>query len=194
MFREFEHESLERVYSLFKNRLSLEDFKAKFDSLSGEKKWKFVRGSLLYHQALKCEKCEPNIAMLLLCSCADAMKVAGEDAGSRKNFKEFYMQYCPNELRTPPIEYYSDTKPKPQTAPFNKALDFIYAKFRNPYTHEAKAILEKPNKKLTGDFLLDEYKGEYYHADKLKFPEWFENITLESLSSFLRANAQQRDS
>ena len=146
-------------------------------------KWNFVRASLLYQQALTCKDCEPNVAMVLLCSCADAMKVAGEKAGSRKNFKKFYMDYCPATLRDPPIEYYPHGKPPIEIAPFEKALDFIYSKFRCLYVHEGKGRLEPlpAGIEWVGAILLDKYNDEYYSIDTLKILEWFAKIMVESL-------------
>jgi len=114
-------DDLERAYEPFKDRLTLEDFKTKVDALN-KKKWDFIRAILLYKQAMKCKDCEPNVAMVLLCSCADAMKVAGEKASSHINFKKFYMDCCPTNIRNPPIGYYIG-KPTIQTASFEEALD-----------------------------------------------------------------------
>jgi len=181
-----ELKALKEAYSRFEGRLAFEDFETKVNSLAIDK-WDFVRGILLYKQALKCRECDPNVAMLLLCSCADAIKVAGKNAGSHKNFKDFYLKYCPSTLRIPPIEYYPNSKPPSVVAPFDKALDFIYSKFRCLYVHEGKGRLENLPEGITwvGSSLLDVYKKELYTINTLKILDWFEKITLESLYNVL---------
>lgn len=177
-----ELKALEKAYPPFKDRLTSQEFATKVSSLGNKMQWNFVRASLLYQQALKCKNCELNVAMLLLCSCADAMKVAGENAGSHNNFKKFYMDYCPSNLKVPPIKYYPNGKPPTQIAPFDKALDFIYSKFRCLYVHEGKGRLRPlpPGVEWFAAPLLDIYKDEYYNVDTLKILEWFSKITVES--------------
>jgi len=178
--------ALKKAYPPFKSRLTFKDFVARVSSLPIDE-WNFVRASLLYQQALKCRSCEPNIAMVLLCSCADALKVAGKNAGSHKNFSTFYLKYCPLTLRAPPLKYYPNAKPPAITAPFDKALDFIYSKFRCLYVHEGKGRLQPLPKDITiaASLLLDKYDKEYYSLDTIKLHEWFEKITLESLYELL---------
>jgi len=178
--------ALKKAYHPFKQRLSFNDFCTRVNSLPIEKR-NFARASLLYQQASKCKDCEPNIAMVLLCACADALKVAGKNAGSHKNFSQFYLKYCPSNLRVPPLEYFPNAKPPPVTAPFAKALGFIYSKFRCLYVHEGKGRLS-PIPRGIGVFaslLLDKYDNEYYHLDTIKLHDWFEKITLESLYNML---------
>jgi len=174
--------ALKRAYPPFKGRLNFKDFVTKVNSLPIDK-WNFVRASLLYQQALKCKSCEPNIAMVLLCSCAEALKVAGRKMGSHNNFSSFYLKYCPSSLKVPPLEYYPNAKPPAKTAPFDKALDFIYGKFRCLYVHEGKGRLEPIPKDIAviGSFLLDKYDKEIYRLDTIKLHDWFEKTTLESL-------------
>jgi hypothetical protein len=179
--------ALKKAYPPFGTRLVFKDFVAKVNSLSIDR-WDFVRASLLYQQALKCKGCEPNISMVLLCSCAEALKIAGRGFGlSHRNFKQFYLKYCPYSLRKPPMKYYPNAKPPMQMVPFDKALDFIYAKFRCLYVHEGKGRLEHlpPGVVWIGSLLLDKYKNEYYSLDTVKIHDWFEEITLESLFSLL---------
>ena len=180
-------ESLKKAYPLFKSKLTLQEFIPRVNSLETEIKWNFVRASLLYQQALKCKNCEPNVAMALLCSCADAMKIAGGDAGSRENFKKFYLDYCSTDLRGPPIEYYPNGRLPSQIAPFEKALDFIYSKFRCLYVHEGIGRLENlpSGVKWISATILDVYNGECYNVDTVKILEWFAKITAESLYQFL---------
>lgn len=179
-------QALREAYIPFKGRLAFNNFVTKVNSLSIDK-WNFVRASLLYQQALKCKDCNPNVAMVLLCSCADALKVAGKKAGSRRNFKAFYLNNCPATLRVPPIKYHPNAQPRIAVAPFDKALDFIYSKFRCLYVHEGKGRLQPlpSGIKWIGSFLLDEFNNEYYHIDTLRILEWFANITLESLYNLL---------
>jgi len=182
-----ENRALKKAYPPFGASLAFKDFVAKVNSLPIDK-WNFVRASLLYQQALKCKGCESNIAMLLLCSCAEALKIAGTGFGlSHRNFKQFYLNYCPSSLRKPPMKYYPNAKPPPQMVSFDKTLDFIYAKFRCLYIHEGKGRLEPlpPGIKWIGSFLLDKYNNEYYSLDTIKVHDWFEKITLESLFNLL---------
>lgn len=178
--------ALKRAYLPFQSRISFQEFVKKANSLAVDK-WDFVRASLLYQQALKCKSCEPNIAMVLLCSCADALKTAGKNAGSRKNFKDFYLNHCPSALRVPPLNYYPQLKPPAVVASFDKALDFIYSKFRCLFVHEGKGRLSQLPKGIAfiGSFLLDMFENIPYHLDTIKLTEWFERITLESLYELL---------
>ena len=178
--------ALKDAYIPFRGKLTFNNFVTKINSLPIDK-WNFVRGSLLYQQALKCKACNPDIAMVIFSSCADALKVAGKKAGSRKNFKTFYLKHCPSTFRVPPIKYYPNAKPPLAIAPFDKALDFIYAKFRCLYVHEGKGRLQPLPKGVNwiAGLLLDKYDNEYYQIDILKILGWFAKITLESLSDLL---------
>jgi len=98
--------ALKEGYSPFQGRLSFKDFEVKVNSLPIDM-WNFVRASLLYQKALQCRKCEPNIAMVLLCSCPDALKVSGKKAKVRTNYRSFYSKYCPPRLKDPPIKILS---------------------------------------------------------------------------------------
>jgi len=180
---------VEQSYETFKDRLTLMDFKTKVDAL-GKKKWDFVRANFLCQQALRCKDCEPNVAMVLLCSCAEAMKVAGAK-GSHNKFKKFYLNYCPSSLRVPPIKYYLDGKPSTyNNASFDEALDYIYAKFRCFYVHKGVARLELPPKDvhLIGNELIDKLQknsNKSYVIDVLNILGWFSTITKESLYKIL---------
>ena len=152
------------------------------------KKWNFVRASVLYQQALKCGKCDPNVAMLLLCSSADSMQLTGK----RKpwgNFEKFYRDYCPSGSRNPPIKYYATLKPPSilRDASFEEALDYVYARFRCLYTHEGIGRLELPPKgiHLVGSKMLDKFRDKHYVIDLLSVLGWFASITRESLSKIL---------
>jgi hypothetical protein len=178
---------LKKAYKPFKNEMAFKDFKTRVEALS-KKKWNFVRASFLYQQALKCGKCDPNVAMLLLCSSADAMQLVGK-RNSWKNFEKFYKDYCPSGSKNPPIKHYLNLKP-PLTltdASFEEALDYIYANFRCLYVHEGIGRLELPPKGiiLVGSELLDKFKGEYYVINILNVLSWFALITKESLSKIL---------
>jgi len=178
---------LKKAYKPFKNEMAFKDFKIKVEALN-KKKWNFVRASFLYQQALKCGKCDPNVEMLLLCSCADAMQLVG-NRQSHKNFNKFYLDYCPNGSRNPPIKYYLDLKPPliRRDVSFEEALEYIYANFRCLYTHEGIERLELPPKgvHLVGNELLDKFEGKYYVIDKLNVLSWFASITKVSLSKIL---------
>jgi len=180
-------DALRKSHRPFKNRISWDVFQARLNSLGNRKKWSFVRASLLYQEALRCRKCNPSVSMLVLCSCAESMKVAGGKAGCRKNFKEFFLRYCPQGLRNPPIEYYPLASPPPVAAPFDKALDFIYKKFRCLYIHEGIGHLRPLPRGTTWIYapLLDKYGKEIYVVDTLKILDWFLAVTFECLSTIL---------
>jgi len=182
-----EKQALNKAYVPFRNRFTLDNFLTKVNNLE-DSKWNFVRACLLYQKALSCKRCEPNVAMVLLCSCAEAIKITGSWE-SKRNFREFYLRYCPADKRGSPIKYYRPGKRlPPQPASFDKALDFIYSKFRSLYVHEGIGRLETPPEDITlfKDTLLDAYKGKIYIIDKEKILEWFADITLESLHCFLK--------
>jgi hypothetical protein len=184
---------LKEAYSSFKQRVSFDDFQSKLNSLTIDK-LNFVRATLLYQQSLKCKECNPNVEMVLLCSCADAIQLKGE-RNSYNNFKEFYMRYCPSQFKDSqienlPIEYMYNGKPPMKTAPFEKALYFIYKQFRNMYVHEGiKRLRAEDNI----DFLFDKLKdkngvNDYYKINLPEILNWFEKITFESLFAMLMTN------
>lgn len=180
---------IEKSYEAFKDRLTLETFKTKVDVL-GKKKWDFVRASLLYLQALKCKDCDPNVAMMLLCSCADAMQLVGRKKPHR-NFNKFYLDYCPCTLRSPPIDFYLVGKsPSRQKASFKEALEYIYENFRCLYVHEGIGQLKSPPRgvHLLGNELIDKLEKtskKCYIIDLVKVPNWFAEITNKSLYKIL---------
>jgi len=203
-------EKVKSIHSLFKDKHSLENFKAMLDSLPNEKKVNFVNACLLYQQALKCKECKPtgpNIAMLLLCICADAIKITGKRA-PHENFIRFYQTYCPPELKKDiPIERYNPQGELEYTkASFEEALHLIYERFRNPLAHEAKKWFEEGSPKNS---ILDtrieafekdsktvmRYGDKRYHIiDINNLLEWFKKATLESLNKFLIENSSKRSS
>ena len=180
-------EALKKAYPPFKQQIAFKEFASKVDSLKYEMPMNFVRASLLYQQALKCKDCEPNVAMVLLCSCADAVKVAGEGAGSKNNFMTFYMKYCPSGSRVAPMKYYPNKHLPLQDVPFQRALDLIYAKFRCLYVHEGIGRIQLPpeDMNLFMNTLLDKHRNDIYSIDILRILEWFSRITLESLYAML---------
>jgi hypothetical protein len=183
MFRQTD--PVKKAYKTYKNLLTLKNFKTKVDAL-GNKKWNFIRATFLLQQSMKCQKCEPNVAMMLLCSSADAMQLVGYRK-SWKNFETFYKTYCPNSLRNPPLKYYPNGKPPLSNATFDETLDYIYTKFRCLYAHEGIGRLVLPPKKihLLGSTLLDKSKGKYYVVDTLNVLGWFSSVTKESLYKIL---------
>jgi len=178
---------LKEVYSSFKQRLSFDDFQSKINSLTIDK-WNFVRATLLYQQSLKCTECNPNIGMVLLCSCVDALQLVGGENKSKANFMSFYKKYCPKSLRVPPMEYYHNGKTPAVTAPFEKTLTFIYKRFRCLYVHEGIGHLDFLPEMPMEHTLFDKISAEdpdIYSIDMLKIVGWFEEITLESLFAML---------
>jgi hypothetical protein len=182
-----EDKLLKEIYTLFEKRLKFKDFKNKFNALPIDK-WNYLRASVLYQNAIKCRRCNPNIATLLLCSCADALQLVGDEGKSKANFMTFYMKFCPPHLRTPPIDIYLDGKLPKTTAPFDKALNYIYKRFRCLFVHEGIGFMgiTVPEGIVWND-LLDGIKGEkdFYSVDMLKISNWFDQITFESLFAML---------
>jgi hypothetical protein len=176
---------LKEAYSSFNQKLSFVDFQSKLNSLAIDK-WNFVRATLLYQQAVKCGDCNPNVGMVLLCSCANALQLVGEGK-PWENFKEFYLTYCPAHFRTPPIEYYPNGKIPRTTAPFEKALRYIYKQFRNLFVHEGIGYLITAPDGIDWHTLYDKIKNEndVYSVDMMKIAEWFRQITFESLFAIL---------
>jgi hypothetical protein len=172
---------LGKVYDVFKNDArikSFEEFESYFNALSDdEKRINFSNACLLYQKAVKCKACEPNISLLLLCSCANAIKVISKKRESRKNIVEFYLVYCPHKLRNElPIS----------RASFEDTLDLIYKKFRNPFVHEAKELFEQaPNH--TVKMAMIKYKNKFYplYISNNSVLNWFEKVTYKSLCNYL---------
>jgi hypothetical protein len=185
-----EEKVLQEIYSSFANRLDFEDFKRKFSSLPIDK-WNFARAVSLYQQYLKCKDCSPNIATVVLCSCADALQLKGGKYYSRANFKEFYLKYCPPEYRRMPIEYLSREKRDSATIPFDeRTLDYIYQEFRCSYIHVGIGCLELFPEKDHHHYhqsRIARFKKEkgFFEIDLVEFRKWFEKVTFESLYAFL---------
>ena len=179
---------IDQLFEIFKDRLTIEQFRAKVDVLNGKKN-NFLNASLLHRQALKCKGCEPNIAMMLLCSCADAMKLVGKGK-PRENFKRFYKDYSPIASRIPPIKCYFDDKPLNYCDPsFDETLEYIYKRFRNLYAHEGTGLLEQPKSPdLIWYGLCDKFEetsNKTYVTDIVRILDWFATITKESLDNIL---------
>jgi len=85
------------------------------------------------------------------------------------------------------MRYYPNKRPPIQPVPFDKALDFIYSKFRCLYVHEGIGRLELP----PDDFewvkgtLLDACANDIYEIDFLRILNWFADITFESLYNII---------
>jgi hypothetical protein len=179
---------IEQIHEVFRNRLTLEEFKTKVDALGTNKKWKFIRAVLLYQQALKCKDCGPNVAMVLLCSCAEVIKV-DSSRGSHYNFRKFYVDYCPSNLQVPPVKYYLSLTPpfNITNASFEEALDYIYSRFRSYFVHQGIGRLELPPTGMTlvGAELMDKFNSKIFVIDTLNVLDWFTRITGESLFKVL---------
>ena len=178
---------IRKAYLPFRNKLTFSQFNTKFNQLSVDKK-RFLRASGLYQQSQKCGKCEPNISMALLCSCADSLKLVGARA-SHKNFLTFYTTYCPAILRNPPIQSHPKCNANvPMVAvSFGDALDYIYERYRCLFIHEGKRRLSKLPKGTTwiASTLLDKFRGDCYVIDDLRILSWFSDVTKESLYAML---------
>ena len=182
-----QNKDIRKAYLPFKNKLTFTQFKTKFNQLSTDKKW-FLRAVSLYKQSQKCAKCEPNISMTLLCSCADSLKLHGLNA-PRRNIMTFFNNYCPNNLRHPPIQCHPQCNVNVPivNVSFGNALDYIYEKYRNLFVHEGKGRLLKPQKGTIciGSTLLDKFRGDCYVINNLKILSWFSEVTKESLYAML---------
>jgi len=188
-----EEKVLREVYSSFEDRLSFEEFRTKFNLLPNDK-WNFARAVSLFQQYLKCKECNPNIGMVVLCSCADALQLVGSKYKSKANFIEFYLRYCPTEYRNPdyrspesqrmPIEYLSREKRSAEIIPFDKkTLTFIYQKFRCSYIHVGIGNIQPLPKNIYSHHSIEKFEKEkdLFMLDLVEFPKWFEKVTFESL-------------
>ena len=99
------------------------------------------------------------------------------------------MQYCPVNLRTAPIEYYPNLVVPPVAPPFEKALEYIYSRFRCPHIHEGIERLHNltiGGKTIQiGASLVDKLGNDGYAIDLLRILDWFSDITLKSLFAML---------
>ena len=176
---------IKQAYKTFSNLIPWSNFQTKLALLPEKKKWRFIRSSLMYQQAMKCKKCNPNIAMSLLCSCAESLKILGTRVGSRRNFEALYLRHCPQPLRIAPMKYYPNKAVHAVPAPFSKALFYIYKKFRCLYTHEGIGRLQQLKKSgkthIINNSLLDVAGNDAYSIDLLKVLDWFAGITKSSL-------------
>jgi hypothetical protein len=182
-----QYNPLKKAYRLFKTNMTYPQFEARVNAL-GNRKWNFIRAVFLFQQALKCKKCNPNMAHFLIASSADALQLVG-NRKSHKNFNQLFIQYCPAHLRAPPIErFVSTTPPIVRTqASFQEALDYIYEKLRCLYVHEGIERLSKPPRGVTmvGDSLFDKFNNNYYAVDRLAILDWLVEITKESLVAMI---------
>ncbi|MGD0204536.1 MAG: hypothetical protein ABSC20_11615 [Candidatus Bathyarchaeia archaeon] len=173
---------LKEAYSSFSQRLSFNDFQNKINLKTlGTDKWNFARAVQQFQEAIKYEESNPDLEIALLCSCAEALQL---EKTSLKRFKEFYLRYCPSNLRTSPIKYYPNGKVPEITAPFGKALEFIYRQLRSVYIHEGTEHLkpEPIRNGIFGDVIRNkDGTKDFYFFDKMKTLEWFRQITFESL-------------
>ena len=178
---------IKEAYRPFRNKLTFTQVNTKFSQLSTDKK-RFLRASSLYQRSQKCAKCEPNVSMALLCSCADSLKLHGLNT-PRRNFTTFYSRYCPSNLMQPPIQCHPhcDVNVPMVSVSFGNALDYIYEKYRNLFIHEGKGRLAKLPKGTTwiGSTLLDKFRGDCYVIDDLRILSWFSEVTRESLYAML---------
>jgi hypothetical protein len=68
------------------------------------------------------------------------------------------------------------------TAPFDKALRYIYKQFRCLYVHEGIGHLTTRG---FYDRIKDKDEKDLYSVDMMKIAEWFRQITFESLFAML---------
>lgn len=182
-----EEKVLSEVYSSFKDRLSFEDFKTRFDLLPD--KWNFARAILLFQQYLKCKDCSPNVGMVLLCSCADALQLVGDEGKSKANFRTLYIKYCPSKYRTPPITWLSQEK-NYESIPFDeKTLNYIYKQFRCSYIHVGIGNIQPLPEHVYSHHLIGRFGKEkdFFMVDLVEFPKWLGKITFESLYAMLES-------
>jgi hypothetical protein len=118
------------------------------------------------------------------------MQLVGKRNSHKRNFEKFYGDYCPSDLRNPPIKYYLDRKPSTYNdASFEEALDYIYARFRCFYVHEGVGYLENPKGRIvTLEDKLKETNDRTYVIDLPKILDWFATITKESLYKILQGS------
>jgi len=104
--------------------------------------------------------------------------------GASHNFRQFLLDNCPKELRTPPIE-----DSKGQHISFEEALKYIYAEFRSLFLHEglSYASYKVPNKAIHTEVKhVKIVKGKLlYFFDLIKIVPWFSTVVKESLYNYL---------
>jgi hypothetical protein len=110
--------------------------------------------------------------------------------GAFYNFRRFLLDYCPEELRTPPIE-----NSKGQRMSFDEALGQIYGRFRSPFLHEGFADASQivASRWIHVEACqLTIVKGVLYFIDLTKIVPWFSKIVNESLYSYLMGIKKQQ--
>jgi len=105
--------------------------------------------------------------------------------GAFYNFKQFLLNNCPEELRTPPIEKAN------MSISFEEALGYIYGMFRSLFLHEglSYASYEVPNKVAHIEVKhIKIINGKLLLFDLIKILPWFSNVVKESLYNYLIKN------
>ena len=112
--------------------------------------------------------------------------------GIAYNFRTFLVEYCPHELRNPPIKVY-----KGKGNPFDIALRGLYSRFRSFFLHEGigyAGIADKPYiDEETGEAirmiaipLLTKVDRRYVSFELTELTDWFAKVVKTSLLQYLR--------
>lgn len=81
------------IYPIYSAQLSEDDLREKISTLDEEERGRFLRASNALQQSSKCEKCDQNISMLLLCIAVEAM-----NPRSQLLFKDYLIRACLQKL------------------------------------------------------------------------------------------------
>jgi len=182
-------ETIDNAFALFDDKVEKERFSALINSL-GDLKWNFLRACRLYGQAVKCEKCNADVAMTMLCSTIESIK--GKGSRPFAKFRKFLIENCPQEARTSSMRIFV-SKDEVRQATFEESISYIYGNFRSLFLHEGIARVEAESPpglertRLISSSLADKHrqKEKIYMIELLKVLNWFENVVKESLWYFL---------
>lgn len=111
--------------------------------------------------------------------------------GISYNFRRFLLEYCPSELRNPPIIVYRGKGDR-----FEVAVRAIYSNFRSLYLHEGKGYASEADKpyvdKETGEPatilgipLLLKSNGNILSIELTEITQWFGDVVKNSIFQYL---------
>jgi hypothetical protein len=138
------------------------------------------------------DKTEKQLKTLLNRAYHEYLDSETNREGISFNFREFLKNYCPEELKKPPIEMLNG-----DCDLFNIAIRAIYSNFRSLYLHEAidylsprdTPIIDKETGspiKLISDFLILEVGSKVVNVKLNHLTGWFSNVVKHSLFQYLK--------
>jgi len=215
-------ERIREYHKAFIGSFSEEDFEKLFGFLTQDDQARFANASLTYKKAMRCKECDSDVCLALLCSTADAV---GNHLikGSHNRFKKFLGEYCPERLRNPPLTFYGDFTPpedykrhqtpdeickrlkasEPVMNSFERALDFVYSRFRCYFLHEAVGLVGIPHIGNSYEERIEAFLSPTFDFNYEKSPaapvridhkvvDWFSNVVKESLVQYLLTRSHDK--